>query len=75
MSISAHGIELSSIPSDGQSVCLSVCVCVGLVVQKEYCGKTADWIRMPFGMVSGVSQEISVFRWGGHHKGNGQFCG
>ena len=33
---------------------LSVCVCVGLSVRKVYCGKTAEWIRMPFGMVSGV---------------------
>jgi len=29
--------DLSSIPS------------VGLSVRKVYCGKTADWIRMPFG--------------------------
>ena len=32
------------------SVCLSVC----LSVQKVYCGKTADWIRMPFGVVLGM---------------------
>jgi len=25
-----------------------------------YCGKTADWIRMPFGMVSGVGREMGV---------------
>ena len=36
----------------GQSVCRPV--------RKVYCGKTADWIRMPFGMVSGVGREMSV---------------
>ena len=25
-----------------------------------YCGKTADWIRMPFGMVSGVDRGIGL---------------
>ena len=30
------------------SVCLSVCC--------AYCGKTADWIWMPFGVVSGVGR-------------------
>jgi len=30
------------------SVCLSI--------RKVYCGKTADWIWMPFGMVSGVGR-------------------
>jgi len=51
-SVSASGVELS--PS--QSVGLCVCVC--LSVRKVSCGKTADWIRMPFGMVTGVG------RWG-----------
>jgi len=32
------------------SVGLSVCLCV----RKVYCGKTADWIRMPFGVVSEI---------------------
>jgi len=27
---------------------------VGLSVRRVYCGKTADWIWMPFRMVSGV---------------------
>ena len=31
---------------------LSVCIC--------YCGKTADSIRMPFGIVSGVSRMMGV---------------
>jgi len=45
-SVSANGVDLSSIPSVSQSVCLCV--------WKVYCGKLADWIRMPFGMVSEV---------------------
>jgi len=33
---------------------------IGLSVQKMYCGKTAEWIRMPFGMVSGVGRGMGV---------------
>jgi len=33
---------------------------VGLSVRKVYCGNTADWIRMPFGVVSGVRPTIDV---------------
>ena len=40
-----------------KSVGLCVCVCV---CRKVYCGKTAEWIRMPFGIVSGVSQMMGV---------------
>jgi len=40
------------------SVC--VCMCVGLSVQKVYCDKTADWIRVPFGMVSGIGRGMGV---------------
>jgi len=36
----------------GMSICTSVC--------KAYCGKMADWIRMPFGVVSSVSPGMSV---------------
>ena len=39
------GIDLSPIPSVGLYVRRSV--------RRVYCGKMADWIRMPFGMVSG----------------------
>jgi len=56
VSVSAIGVGLSSIPSVGRSVCLSVC----LSVRKVYCDKTADWIRMPFGMVSGVGRWLGV---------------
>jgi len=35
-------------------------VCVCLSVRKVYCGKMADWIRIPFGVVSGVGRGIGV---------------
>jgi len=41
---------------DHLSVGLSVC----LSVRKVYCGKTANWIRMPFGMVIGVGRGMGV---------------
>jgi len=50
-----------------------VCVSVGLSVQTVYSGKTADWIQMPFGMVSGVGQEIGVSDGVVIIKGEGQF--
>jgi len=46
------------------SVCLSVC----LLVRKVYCGKTAERIRMPFGVVSGVSWGMGVLDGGGYHR-------
>jgi len=33
---------------------------VCLSVRKVHCDKTADWIRIPFGMVSGVNRGTSV---------------
>jgi len=42
------------------SVGLCVSRSIGLCPQKVYCGKTANWIRMPFGMVSGVGLGIGV---------------
>ena len=33
---------------------------VSLYVRKVHCGKTADWIRMPFGVVSGVGRRMGV---------------
>jgi len=44
---------------------LSVYVCVCLSVRKVYCGKTADWIRMPFGTVNGVGLCMGVLDFGG----------
>ena len=37
-------------------------------VARVYCGKTADWIRMPFGMVNGVSQEWGVLDRDGYRR-------
>jgi len=49
---------------------------VGLSARKVYCGRTADWIRMPFGMVSGVSGWRGVLDGGGDlQKGRGIFGG
>jgi len=47
-----------------QSVRLSLCV------RKVYCGKTADWIRMPFRVVNGVGLGMVVIV-----EGEGQFLG
>jgi len=35
---------------------MSVGLSVGLSVRKVYCGKTVEWIRMPFGMMSEVGR-------------------
>jgi len=49
---------------------------VGLSDRKVYCGKTADWIRMPFGVVSGVSRGMGVLDAGGdRRRGRGSFGG
>ena len=38
--------------------------------------KTADWIRMPFGMVSGIGRGVGVLEMGWlSSKGKGQFLG
>jgi len=44
-----------------------LCVCMCLSVRKVYCGKTADWIRMPFGMVTGEwdRSRYGCIKWGG----------
>jgi len=34
-------------------------------VHRVYCGKTADWISMPFGVVSGVGRRMGVLDVGG----------
>ena len=33
------------------------------------CGEMADWIWMPFKMVSGVGRGIGCIRWGPHPQG------
>ena len=42
----------------------SVCACV----HKVSCGETADWIRMPFGVVSGVGLGMGVLDFGGDRR-------
>ena len=37
---------------------------VGLSVRKVYCGKTADWIWMPFGVLSAVGRGMGVLNGG-----------
>jgi len=60
---------MSLIPSVDLCVCVCVCVkSVGQSVRKVYCGKTADWIWMPFAVVSGVSRGMGVLDGGGDHQ-------
>ena len=47
--------------------CLSVCVSV----RRVYCGKTADWIGMPFGVVSGVGRGMGVLDGSGDRRREG----
>ena len=37
------------------------------------CGKTADWIRMPFGVMRGVGQMTGVLDGGGDRRSWGKF--
>ena len=46
----------------------SVCLRVGLSVLNVYCGKTDDWIQMPFGVVSGVGRGMGVLDGGGDRR-------
>jgi len=48
---------------------------VGRSVRKVYCGKTADWIRMPFGMVSGVGRGTGVLDGRGDRRREGAVLG
>jgi len=50
-------IERERKRSSWYTVVAYVCVSAG---QKVYCSKTADWIRMPFRVVSGVGRGMSV---------------
>ena len=50
------GTDLSPSPSVGLSVCLSV----SLSVRWVNCEQTADWIWMPFGVVSVVGRGMGV---------------
>jgi len=44
---------------------------VGLSVRKVCCGKTADWIQMPFGVVNGVSRGMGVLDGGDDRRREG----
>jgi len=70
-SISADLTDRSPSPSVGLCVCRSV----GLSVRKVFCGKTADWIRVSFGIESGVGQGMGVLDGVHVRQGNGQFWG
>ena len=60
VSVSAYLTDLSPSPSVG--LCVGRSVCLSVSVRKVYCAKTADWIWMPFGMMSGVGQGMGD-RW------------
>jgi len=69
--IEHYGADLSSIPSVGLSVCC-VSLLVGRSIRRVYCGKTADCIWMPFGVVSGVGRWIGKLDGSTSSKGNGK---
>jgi len=49
---------------------------VDLSVCKVYCGKTAEWTQVPFGMVSGVSRGMGLLDGAGYRqRGRGSFGG
>ena len=62
-SLTVSIIQLSPIPS------------VGLSVPKEYCGKTVDWIRMPFRVMSGVGRMMGLLDAGGDRRREGAVLG
>jgi len=43
--------------------CLPACLSFGWYVRKVYCGKTADWIRMPFGMEVITASDNTNRKW------------
>jgi len=62
---------LSTIPSVGLSVGLSVSQSLRMV----HCGKTADWIWMPFAVVSGIGRGMGVLDGAGDRRSEGRFWG
>jgi len=52
-----------------------ICLSVDLPIRKVYCGKTADWFRMPLGVVSVVGIRMSVLDGGGDHRREGTVLG
>jgi len=57
------------------SVCWPVCWFVYQSGWKVYCGKTANWIQMLFGMVSGVGRGMGVLDGAVIIKGEGAVLG
>ena len=58
-----------------QNCCLSH-VSVSVSVWKVYCGKPADWIWMPFGVVSAVGRGMGVLDGGDDwQRGRGIYVG
>jgi len=43
-----------------------MCWSVARSVRKVYCGKMAEWIRAPFGVVRGVRRETRILDKGGY---------
>jgi len=64
LSVSVHVTDLSPRPSVGLRVCVGRSVC--LSVRKVYCGKTSEWIRMPFGVVRGIGRGMGVLDGSGY---------
>jgi len=51
-----------------------LCICVPTAL--VYCGKTAEWIRMPFEVVNGVDRRMGVLNGDGdRRRGRGSFGG
>jgi len=73
--ISRVALYQASVSGLCDGTCRSVCLSVGLSVCKMYCGKTAECIRMPFGMVSGVGRGMGVLDGWWLLKGKANFGG
>ena len=80
LSIEKDGVGTDSMMEDYCGTPMYMCKYTALPCpicrsSKVSCGKTADWIRMPFGVVRGVGRGIGVL--GGVHmpKGKGRFRG
>ena len=58
------------------TICRSVCASVGRSVCPVHCGKTADWIRMPFGVIGRTGPGIrQLTGFGDPSTGRGTFGG
>ena len=66
--ISRVALSQASVSGLCDGTCRPVCLSVGLYDFKVYCGKTAEWIRMMFGTVSGVGRKMGVLDGGGDRQ-------